>query len=348
MALKEVFAPHLGHTVKFGLKPRIAGLPRLHLSDFITHSKLPPIPASYDFSAKAALPLADIYGNDALGDCAVAMMFHLAAVFTGNATGQPYHVTLAQIIAAYSRIGHYVPGDPSTDNGCMMSDVFNDWRTVGLPNGEKILGVISVNEANFADVLAAGFCFENTCFGVGLPDKYVTPFPSGPGYVWGLAGPSDPNNGHAFPGVGAIASGPGAGVKIDSWGMLGTFTPDAIAAYAGPSGGGEMYSVITTDIVAKGQAKAPNGIAWGDLVAAFDAMGGNVPVPAPPAPPSPPAPVPAPTPAPTPPGPPTMTLTLQAAQLFALDKINAAPCGAFSKADAEKLIVDSLAMHWSK
>lgn len=357
--LNSVFAPHLGRHVKFGLRPRAPGTVHLHFSDFVCHSKMPAIPSVFDFSPKAAVPLADIYGNDNLGDCAIAMMFHAAAVFTANATGVAYHVALAQIIAAYSKVGGYVPGDPSTDNGCMLSDVFNYWKTVGLPNGEKILGVISINASNWNDVMASGFLFENHCFGVGLPDHYVNPFPAGSGFTWGKAGPSIPNNGHAFLGCGGVASGANAGVKIDTWGLLGTFTPDAIAAYAGPSGGGEMYSVITNDMIAKGQAKAPNGVAWGDLIAAFDQMGGTVPVP--PAPvPVPPAPVPVPVPpapspipVPTPPTPVqpgqvTMTLPLTVAQLFAIDKIHSGPLEALTRAQAEQLVVDSLAMHWNK
>jgi hypothetical protein len=333
--MKTVFAPHLGRNVKFGLLPAKPGIAHLHFSDFVNHSKMPAIPPSFDYSSKAAVPLADIYGNDQLGDCAIAMAFHAAAVFTGNATGVPYKAALADVVAMYSRVGGYVPGRPETDQGCVLTDVFADWRAHGLPNGEKILGAIKVNASSWNDVMASGFLFENHCFGVGLPDSWITPFPAGSGFTWGVNGPSDPNNGHAFLGLGGISAGVGAGIKIDTWGLLGTATPDAVAAYAGPSGGGELWSVITTDMIAKGQQKAPNGVAWGDLVAAFNAMGGNVPAPAP-------------VPAPVPPGQVQMTLSLTVAQLFAIDKLNAAPCGAFSKADAIKLVGDSLAMHWAK
>lgn len=297
--MKSVFAPHLGRHVKFGRLPRRAGEMHLHFSDFVTHAKLPPIPPTFDYSAKAAVPLADIYGNDNLGDCAIAMMFHAAAVFTGNATGQPYHAALADVVKAYSAVGGYVPGDESTDNGCVLTDVFKYWQQTGLPNGEKILGAVSINAASFSDVLAAAYLFENLCFGVGLPDAWISPFPSASGFTWDHTGASDPNNGHAFLGLAGVASGPSAGIEIDTWGLLGRATPDAIAAYAGPAGGGELWAVITADQLAKGQAKAPNGLAWGDLIAAFDSMGGHVPVPAPPAPPSPPAPAPSPTGGPT-------------------------------------------------
>lgn len=335
MALKQVFAPHLNRSVKLGLLPRRPGLVHLHFSDFVTHSKLPPIPPTFSYQAKAAVPLADIYGNDNLGDCAIAMMFHAAAVFTGNATGVPYHAALSQVVAAYTKVGGYIPGRPETDNGCVLTDVFKYWQTTGLPNGEKIRGFISINAASPSDIMASGFLLENHCFGVGLPDPYITPFPTGPGFVWRHTGQSDPNNGHAFLGLGGATSGKDAGIDIDTWGLSGRFTFDAIAAYAGSSGGGEMWSVITDDMIAKGAAKAPNGFAWGDLVAAFDALGGNLPIPVPPAPP---APVLA----------PTATMTLGECQLSAIDLLHNTGGAIMLKGTAEKLVVDSIAKHWPR
>lgn len=283
--LKTAFAPHLGREVKFGRLPRKPGLLHLHFSDFVQHAKMPPIPSSFDYWAKANSALRDVYGNDSLGDCAIAMMFHAAGTFTGNATGTPYHAALSDVVRAYSAVGGYVPGDPSTDNGCVLTDALDYWKATGLPSGEKILGYVSVNAANFPDVLAAGYLFENLCFGEGLPDAYVNPFPSDGG-TWGAAGPSIPSNGHAFLGCGGVASGPSAGISVDTWGLRVNHTPDAIAAYAGSGAGGELWSVITPDILAKGQTRAPSGVAWSDLVAAFDQFGGNLPVPPPP--PSPP------------------------------------------------------------
>lgn len=282
--MKEVFAPHLGHNVKLGRLPRPPGGRRIHLSDFISHAALPSIPASCDFSPKAAVPLADVYENDALGDCVVAGGNHLVGVWTGNAGGTPFHATSAQIIADYSAIGGYKPGDPSTDQGCNEETAFSYWTKHGFANGTKLLGAISINASSRSDVMAACFLFENLFFGIGLPDAWIDPFPSASGFTWGVNGAADPNNGHCIVSPGAF--GP-AGAKIDSWGLIGTITWDAIAAYCGPSAGGELYALLTADMVAKGQAKAPNGLAWADLVAAFDALGGNVPVPSPtPAPPA--------------------------------------------------------------
>ena len=70
-----------------------------------------------------------------------------------------------------------------------------------------------------------------------------------------------------------------------------TVTWAALAALGVPSAGGELWVMLTPDQLAKGASKAPNSVAWADLIADFDAIGGTVPVPAP-------TPPPAPTPAP--------------------------------------------------
>ena len=285
--MKEIFAPHLGRNVKFGRRERKPGGTRIHFSDFVEHLAMPTIPSACDFSPKAASVLADIYKNDSLGDCVIAGGYHILGVWTGNATGTPFHATGAQIIADYGPIGGYVPGDASTDNGCQLQDAIKYWTQHGFANGTKLLGSVSVNARSVNDVKAVCFLTETLKFGVGLPDAWVDPFPRGNGFVWDVAGPANPNHGHDFIAYGFNAQG----VLIDSWGLRGLITWAAVAAYAGPSANGELYGLFTEDIRAKGQAVAPNGVAWTDLVKAFDSMGGNVPVPAPP-PPAPPAPTP--------------------------------------------------------
>lgn len=75
-----------------------------------------------------------------------------------------------------------------------------------------------------------------------------------------------------------------AGVQIDSWGMIGTLTFDAIAKLCVESNGGELYVLLSEDQIAKSATKAPNGIDWDSLVSDFDQLGGKLPIPSPPAP----------------------------------------------------------------
>lgn len=300
--MKSVFSPHHGRHVKFG-RIRSASRPRLFFKSYLAEhlGALPTPPTSADYSKPAATVLADIMGNDTLGDCVIAGAYHVCAVETGNA-GDLFHATSAQIIHDYSAIGGYVPGDESTDNGCDLQTALNYWQKTGFANKTKLLGHIAIDATNQQEVELACYLFENLYFGLALPDAWVNPFPSGNGFTWSTAGSPDPSNGHCIMGYGFNSTG----VLIDSWGMLGTLTWAAVKKYAAASAGGELYAMLSPDQLAKGQQKAPNGIDWSALISDFDSMGGNVtPQPSPPAPPAPQPPAP-----PAPPKPVSKTTTI--------------------------------------
>jgi hypothetical protein len=299
-SIKSVFAPHLGRDVKFGRRRSFRG-PRLSLKNYITGT-LPPPPATSDYTPKALSALKNVYLNDSLGDCVIAAGYHYEATVTGNA-GNLFTATQAQIVNDYGAIGGYVAGDPSTDQGCDVQTALNYWLNRGFANGTKLVGHISVDPTNVSELQQAMFLFENLYFGVELPDSWINPFPSADGFVWDKDVPN-PSNGHAFLGVGHDSNG----IKIDSWGLFGTMTYKAIASLCSSSSGGDLDVLISTDMIAKGQTKAPNGVAWRDLILDFNALGGNVPVP-----PAPPAPAPAPSPTPAP----STNVTLAQAQAWA-------------------------------
>jgi hypothetical protein len=274
--------------------------------------------------------LVDIMGNDNLGDCVIAAGYHVEGVETGNA-GSLFHATLAQVIKDYSAIGGYVPGNDSTDQGCDEPTALNYWTQHGFANGSKLLGWLAINPSNQQELMAACYLFENLFFGMELPDAWVNPFPSGHGFVWDAAGAPVPENGHAVMGYGYDTHG----VKIDSWGLEGTLTWAAIAKYCAQTAGGAVYVLCSPDQLAKGAAKAPNGVAWHDLIVDFDAMGGHIPVP----------PVPAPTPPPTPI--PSSPLTLAQVEAIVDGAISRAPV-VMTRSTAIRAINTALAANWPK
>jgi hypothetical protein len=244
---------------------------------------MPSPPAKCDYTKAAAASLSNIYENDTLGDCVIAGMAHVVGVLTGNAGTKPFLYSNAQITALYSAIGGYVPGEPSTDQGCDEQTALNYWENNGAlppnttdPTGaHKIAGWMTVNATDAVEVRTALWLFENLYFGIELPDKWINPMPKASGFTWDIAGKSDPNNGHCVAGVGYTANG----VVIDSWGMTGTITDAAIAKYAVQASGGELYTVVSLDGIDKATQKAPAGFDWSQLIADFDSMGGTVPAP---------------------------------------------------------------------
>ena len=326
--MKSIFVPRLNRNIHLGgRQPRKPGGVRLHFSDFVDLKALAPsIPTSADFFPKGGSAVSDILGNDTEGDCIYAGGYHIVAVETGNA-GTPFHASLVQVNHDYSAVTGFKPGDPSTDNGGQMIDALNFWKKTGFANGTKLSGWMSVNPKDPVALRAACFLGENLYLGGGLPDAYVNPFPSGNGFVWGPGTPN-PDNGHCI----MSAKFDPTGIGIDTWGMTGTLTYDAVAEVFD-----EVYVLITPDQLAKGQTKAPNGVAWADILAAFGmAPPDTVPVPVP-------VPVPIPPPAPK-----TVTMTEGMCQLIALDLLHNSPLEAFTKVQAQDLIVKSIDKHWPK
>lgn len=271
--LKSVFSPFHHRHVKMGRR-RPAAPPRLHLHNYLLRPALAPPPATEDWSPAATASLSDIYENDQLGDCVIAGGWHILGVWTGNA-GHIVVGSNAQITSDYSSIGGYVPGDPSTDQGCDEQTALNWWTQHGYKGvaNSELSGWVGVDATKKELLQQALYLFENVLFGIELPDAYINPFPSAPGFVWDVAGAPDPQNGHCIVGVGYNAQG----VIIDTWGMLGVLTWAAAAKYMVTAAGGEAYTLVSQEQLVQAQSKAPNGLDWATLMQDFQAMGGQVP-----------------------------------------------------------------------
>ena len=126
----------------------------------------------------------------------------------------------------------------------------------------------------------AVWLFENLMFGVALPDAWTHPIAAGSGFTWDVAGDPDPDQNHCFGSV----SWDEKGVGVETWGMDGTITYGAVAKYAVAGAGGQLFSVITPEILNRATQRAPNGFDFNQLTADFVGMGGTVTTGVPPAP----------------------------------------------------------------
>lgn len=337
--MKEIFAPHLNRNVKLGGRRRPVNRPQRRPLNHYLRLSLPPPPQSCDYSQKGLSALRQMYLNDQLGDCVIAGGYHVVGVETGNATSSPFIATNQQIIKDYGKIGGYNPNDPNSDQGCDEQTALNYWQQTGFANGTKLLGWLPIDATNKTEVMTACWLFENLYFGIELPDAWINPFPSADNFVWGVAGAADPDNGHCIIGCGYDAT---KGVMVDTWGLLGWLTFGAISKYCVDNTGGMLYVMLTPDQIAKGAQKAPNGVAWSDIITDFDLLGGHVPVPTP----TPPTPTP---PSPTPPSPTPTAVTLQQAEQWAVAGLNSLrPSSLITPSIAARYVVNSLASHWPK
>jgi hypothetical protein len=110
--------------------------------------------------------------NDELGCCVIASMMHTAMQLNANA-GRPLPVpSNDDVVAAYSAIGGYVAGDPSTDNGASILDALKYWRNSGIAMGghnHKIGAFVKINIAEAGELETALWLFGSVVSGFQLP-----------------------------------------------------------------------------------------------------------------------------------------------------------------------------------
>jgi hypothetical protein len=129
-------------------------------------------------------------------NCTCATVGHEIEAWTAYASAE---VTLAQddILALYEAVGGYVPGDPSTDNGCEIQDVLAYWQRTGV-GGHKIAAYAALGDCtNLALMKECLQTFGTVYLGINCPQSAETQFSAGE--VWTVV-PGSPNaGGHAIP-----------------------------------------------------------------------------------------------------------------------------------------------------
>jgi hypothetical protein len=227
-------------------KPQILGkrAPRLDARTFKLAKFLPPVipPPPPEASWVMKVPTWPMYLNDQLGDCVIAASGHMINQWTEFATNKEAKPTNAQILKAYEDVGGYVPGDPSTDNGCVMLDALNYWRKTGIA-GHKILAYASVDLTRLDEVKTAVQLFGNLYLGIQLPltvqESNSWTVPSG-----GPFGDGSPGSwgGHCIP---VVAYSP-LTLTVITWGMRLKMSYNFLRDYAD-----EAYCVLSSDWIAK-------------------------------------------------------------------------------------------------
>jgi hypothetical protein len=270
MTVKMITHPATGKTFCFGrVKPR-ALPPMLRLKNYLLGTLPPPPPARADWAAPAIKGLELPLGNDELGDCTCAGAGHIEDIFRVDSKSGLPAITREQAIALYSAACGYIPGDTNTDNGGTLTEVLSYWKQHGIlgQGVGELAGWLAVDATNQTEVEQAIYLFGNLYIGLELPDAWIRPFPSASGFVWGVAGPPDPANGHCVCVYGYNAQG----VFIDSWGMFGTITWPAFSKYLSTAGGGEVYAILSDDWIDAVTGLAPSGFSFAALQADLAAL----------------------------------------------------------------------------
>ncbi len=289
------------------------------------------VPKRTNFSTATPLEtlLTQMFLNNQLGDCVIAARARRIGLLTGNAMGAPFIYTDRQLDTEYSRIGGYVVGDPSTDNGCDPTVSASDGVKIGYADGSKDVGWVVVDATNWREVMLANWITSGACdLSMALPDAWLhAQMPRANGDVWDVAGDPNPRNGHN---VAVIDHDVVKGLLVDTWGMLVWVTPAAVAKYGAQKNNGMLIAHVNHDVIARSTRVAPNGFEWATLLAYFDHdLGGSVSM----------------EPAPAPVLNPVGVATLAEAQAWATEGCNRGPV-LMTRAGAAKHAVAGLTTGW--
>jgi hypothetical protein len=207
---------------------------------------LPPVPLTQDVDYASEVTSWPMYLNDQLGDCTIAGAGHMFGAWTRYAGGTEAVFTDDQVQAVYSRAGGYVPGDPTTDNGCVMADVLADLKTTGMIDAgghvHKVAGFAALG--NVADESLLGQVldvFGSVYTGVSVQQHMEAEFAAGQPFTWDPDPAAQVIGGHCICLQRRHGSG-GAPLVYVTWGAL---QPATTGFQAGAVE--EAWAVVTED-----------------------------------------------------------------------------------------------------
>lgn len=180
---------------RLGRLPNDPEKPRLRL--VMEKGVLPLPPSIQDWSS---LPFDwGVAVNDKLGCCTVSSAAHMAMQTQWYGQDARVYIPDAEIIRAYSAVSGYKPGDDSTDNGAVIQDVLNFWRTTGV-GGYKIEAFAQVDANNIDLVRLCVSIFGAVNIGMNFPSSAMDQFDTGA--TWTPVAHARSEGGHAVPIVG--------------------------------------------------------------------------------------------------------------------------------------------------
>lgn len=180
---------------------------------------------SNDYTAAVTVPWG-MFLNDSLGDCVCADTAHTLMLRTAN-NGSIIIPTDDDVEKLYEAVGGYVPGDASTDNGCVETDMCEYLVSTGFL-GHKADAAGSVDPENLDHV---GWCvqlFGSCRMGWNLPQSAMDQFQAG--QPWDVVAGDDGGiiGGHDTP----LIKYAGDTWYTVTWGQPQLITPAFIAKYA--------------------------------------------------------------------------------------------------------------------
>ena len=133
-----------------------------------------------------------MYLNDQLSDCTCAAVGNQIITWENNVNNNNI-LSNNDVLGLYELVGGYNPNDPTTDQGCVETDVLNYWTNSGV-NGHKIGAYVQIDNTNLNQIKNAIAYMEGTYIGIQVPEG----IPEDPGSVWDVIPNAEIEGGHAI------------------------------------------------------------------------------------------------------------------------------------------------------
>lgn len=255
------------------MKGRFGRKARTHNKNIPLLSKLkralalapPVLPPAVDYGA--ALPSwLSMYGNDLLGDCTCAAVYHAIQTWTGNANPPIDTEPDRNAILLYELSCGYNPQDPSTDEGGIEQDVLSYWFNSGVPQGhdgqsrQKLAAFVEIDQRSLENVKTAIFEGGVVYIGFLVPAS----FDFAPVWSYDPAADNTITDGHAV-----VLTGYNDASRLFtliSWGLKYQMSYDFFEKFTD-----EAYLLASSEWVEK-TGKTPAGMSLEELEAQMEAL----------------------------------------------------------------------------
>lgn len=242
---------------RLGLKPVVAQ-PRVRLCDYY-NSGLPSVDSLTFPLGHADAIQPRMFCNDQLGDCAIAGS--IEEIRLANALrGVTVNFTDDTAVENYSAITGYVPGDPDTDQGTDVHELYDYRQSTGLVdadgNRHKIVAYAGLTPGDFDELLVALSLFEMVGIGIQVPDYCDAQFEAG--QPWHLIpGRHRIEGGHYIPVVDATSR---TEAGLFTWGGHGGITASFYSTF-------NTVAVVALTEEMFNDGKSPEGVDFARLAA---------------------------------------------------------------------------------
>jgi hypothetical protein len=251
---------------KLGRKPRghDARIPRM--STLQRGQPLTPPPPSVDWTAKLPADTGAML-NDALGDCCCAAVYHAIQVWTANANPPMLTWPNKDVRLLYERACGYVPGNSSTDQGCVEQDVLAYLLKSGAPTGKwggwpSFLSAYVEIDVQDTDNVKRAIADCAICYiGMNIP-AYIMATEPPPEWAVDPSADNSIVGGHAV----VLAGYDGSAATFISWGSIYRMTWAFFLKFVD-----EAYALVDKDFI-EATGKTPIGMNLAALEAAMQEL----------------------------------------------------------------------------